>query len=198
MPTTQSNNVARPPNRHFPARAIVIYWVTQIGLGLLISALDLENIHWLKDLLFPLDSALPTFRTAFVHSSTPIASKIYLALWWLIILPWGLLFAYRWSDGFKPHPKGLGMSYSALLCLLVVAIFMVYMLGSLLSYHDYSYYWITDKPNSPNRGDVVPALMTSGPLALSIWVAFSSFVFVVALVLVPYLFRVVLYKALVR
>ena len=186
----------RQSNRAFPSKQILTYMAIQVGLGAVLSIPDLENIQWLNDLLIPLESTFSTFRTAFVHSSTPVASKLFLAIWWLVILPWGLMFSHRWTQGFKPHPNGLQMSYTSLLGLFVAALFLSYMLGSLLSVHDYSYYWIVDKPNSPSRGDFVPALMTNGPFALSIWVAVSSFVFVMALVLVPYVFRVVLKKIL--
>ena len=198
MSKTRPDSNYQPSLKPFPTRAILFYWAVQVGLGLLLSIFNLEDIHWFKEVLIPLDNTFPTFRTGFVQSSTPVASKLFLAIWWLVIVPWGLMFSYQWTQGFKPHPNGLNMSYTTLLGLLSVALFMVYMLGSLLSFHDYSYYWMVDKQNSPSRGDVVPALMTHGPFALSIWAAVSSFVFVMALVLVPYVFRIVLKKFLAR
>ena len=162
----------------FPTRAILFYWAVQIGLGLLFSMLDLEDIEWIKEILTSLDNAFPTFRTGFVQSSTPVASKIFLAIWWLVIPPWGLIFFYNWTQGLKPHPNALNMNYMTLLGIFGAAAFMVFMLGSLLSFHDYSYYWMANKPNSPSRGDLVPALMSNGPFALSIWLAVSSWLIV--------------------
>jgi hypothetical protein len=188
------NRSSEPPLKSFPTKQLLIYWAVQIGLGLLLSILNLENSQWLKDLLIYLENSLPTFRTGFVQSATPVASKLFLAIWWVVILPWGLMFSCRWTQGFKPHPNGLKMNYTALLGLLATALLTGYMLGALLSFHDYSYYWMVDKQNSPSRGDVVPALMTNGPFALSIWVAASSFVFVMALTMVPYVLRVVFKK----
>lgn len=178
MQKKQPNSSQQSSLKPFPTREILLYWVAQIGLGLLFSILNLENIQWLKDVLTPLDTVLPTFRTAFVQSSTPVASKTYLALWWLVILPWGLLFLFRWSDRFKPQPAGLKMSYFKISGFFLAFVFTGYMLAALLSFHDHSYYWTIDKPNTPTRGDIVPALMSNGTLTLSIWCAFSSFLLV--------------------
>ena len=190
MKPNSDSNVQRVKfSRAFPSKQILTYMAVQVGLGALLSIFNLENIQWLRDLLAPLDFIFPTFKTAFVHSSTPVASKVFLAVWWLVIIPWGLLFAYQWSHGFKPHPNGLRMSYIQLLALLATALFMAFMLGSLLSFHDYSYYWMVDKPNSPSRGDLVPVLMSNGPFALSIWVAVTSFLIVPCISGFPLLLR---------
>ncbi len=178
MPNTDSDVQRVQSSKVFPSKQILTYMAIQVGLGALLSIPNLENIQWLKDLLIPLESTFATFRTAFMHSSAPVASKLLLAVWWLMILPWGLMFSYQWSQGFKPHPNGLKMSYPNLLGLLAATLFMGYMLCSLLSIHDYSYYWATDKLNSPSRGDLVPALMSNGPLMLSIWLSLSSFLVV--------------------
>lgn len=198
MPQTQPNTNLKSSPKQFPTRELLLYWAAQLGLGLLFSIPNLENIQWLKDLLVPLDSTFPTFKTAFMHSSAPIASKLFLVSWWLFILPWGFMFTYFWTQGFKPHPNGLNMSYKALLGLLAAALLTAFMFGFLLSFYDYSYYWTVDKPNSPSRGDFVPVLLKNGPFMLSIWTAISSFMFVMALMSVPYVFRVIFAKFLMR
>ncbi|MFM2274732.1 MAG: hypothetical protein RL211_604 [Pseudomonadota bacterium] len=178
MPKKQSNSNPQSSIKPFPTRQLLLYIIAQIGLGLLLSIINLENIQWLKELLAPMENVLPTFRTAFEQSQTPVASKTFLGIWWLVILPWGFIFISRWSDGFKPQPTGLEMSYFKMSGYFVVIVFTGYMLATLLSFHDYSHYWAIDKPDSPTRGDIVPALMSNGALTLSIWCAISSFLLV--------------------
>lgn len=180
--------------KEFPTREILIYWAVQIGLGLLLSTLNLEHIQWLQEAFIPMENIFPTFKTGFVQSTTPIASKIFLLIWWLVILPWGLKFSYDFTEGFKPHPYGLSMNYTALLGYFAAGLFVTFMLSWLLSFHDHSNYWTVDKKNSPSRGDLMPALMTNGPLPLSIWAAGSSFVLLMALITLICIFRAILKK----
>lgn len=194
MPQTQPNTSLKSSPKQFPTRELLLYWAAQLGLGFLFSIPNLENIQWLKDLLIPLDSTFPTFKTAFVQSSTPIASKIFLVIWWLVIIPWGLVFAYFWTQGFKPHPNGLNANYATALGLLAASLIMSLMIGSLLSFHDYSYYWMIDKPNSPSRGDFVPALLSSGPQVMSIWLAASSFLIASFVSGIPLILRTIFCK----
>lgn len=194
MTKTQPNSNPQSSLKPFPTREILIYWAIQMGLGLALSIPNLENIQWLKDALIPLENALPTFRTAFVQSSTPVASKLFLVIWWLAILPRGLLFLYRWSDGLKPQPTGLNMSYFKMCGFFAAILFTGYMSGALLSFHDYSYYWRADKPNTPSRGDLVPALMSNGPLTLSILCAASSFLLVLCIGGIGIFFRTLFQK----
>lgn len=194
MPQTNQNANLRPPQKQFPTRELLLYWAAQLGLGLLFSFPSLENIQWLKDLLASLDSTFPTFKTAFIHSSAPVASKLFLVIWWLAIIPWGLMFSYKWGGGFKPHPNGLKMSYTSLLGLFLAGLLMVFMLGTLLSFHDYSYYWRVDKPHSLGRGNLVPTLMTGGPFVLSIWTGLTSFLLIASMIIVLYIPRVFFYK----
>ena len=194
MPQTQPNTSLKSSPKQFPTRELLLYWAAQLGLGLLFSIPNLENIQWLKDLLAPLDSTFPTFKTAFMHSSAPVASKLFLASWWLFILPWGFMFTCFWTQGFKPQASGMNMSYKALLGLLAAAFFLVFMFGSLLSFHDYSYYWMADKPNSPSRGDLVPALLSNGTLLMSFWLAASSFLIVSFIGGIPLFIRTLFHK----
>lgn len=190
----QVNNGSRSSIKSFPARELLLYWLAQTALGAALSVPGLDGVSWLKDFLSPLDDVLPTFKTAFLHSSAPVASKLYLVFWWLVILPWGFVFVFRWSDGFKPHRNGLSMSYPALLGLLIVSLFMAYMLGSIFSFHDHSSYWGFAQQGTLNRGNVIPFLMSSGPFALSIWGALSSFLFLLSVAGALLFSRVILIK----
>jgi hypothetical protein len=86
------------------------------------------------------------------------------------------------------------MNYTALLGYFAAGLFVAFMLSWLLSFHDHSNYWMVDKKNSPSRGDLMPALMTNGPLPLSIWAAGSSFVLLMALITLICIFRAILKK----
>jgi hypothetical protein len=194
MSKTQPNSSPKPSLKSFPTRQLLIYWAVQIGIGLLLSIPNLESVQWIKDLLIPLENSFPTFRTGFIQSSTPVASKLFLAIWWLVIIPWGLIFTYRWSDGFRPQPTGLNMSYLKMSGFFAAIVFTGYMAGTLLSFHDHSYYWEVDKANTPTRGDVVPALMSNGPLTLSILCTVCSFLLVPCACGVPMFVRTLFHK----
>ena len=76
MPNTDSDVQRVQSSKVFPSKQILTYMAIQVGLGALLSIPNLENIQWLKDLMIPLESTFATFRTAFMHSSAPVASKL--------------------------------------------------------------------------------------------------------------------------
>jgi hypothetical protein len=78
MSKTQPNSSPEPSLKSFPTRELLIYWAVQIGIGLLLSIPNLENVQWIKDVLIPLENNFATFRTGFIQSSTPVASKLFL------------------------------------------------------------------------------------------------------------------------
>lgn len=161
--------------KSFPTRNILMYVGIQIGLGALFALLSLENSSALKSLFISFENNLSTFRTAFITSQTPVASKTYLTIWWLAIIPWGLFWFYRFAGGFKPvSSSAFKLSTVKLMGLLLLAIGLGYMFISLLSFHDHSNYFLRDKLNSGSRASIVPLLLSGGPLSMSIWLSISS------------------------
>lgn len=87
--------------KKFPSYLVMTYLGVQILIGQLIALLPLNTYQWLNNFFAYVDVFLPTFRTWFVLSRDPIGCKTMLFLWWIVFIPWGLIWVGRFTSGFK-------------------------------------------------------------------------------------------------
>lgn len=182
-------------SKKFPSREIFYYLCVQVGAGGVLQLVDIDGIHSLERFFFSVDDFSPTFATAFIQSSKPVASKVLLLFWWLFVVPAGLLFFYKWSEGFRPSPRALRLSWLRMVGIFVCVLVTCYIFASLLLTHDYSPYWTYRSHATSGRAGLVPFLFAGGPLMLSVWLAASSFVLVPSLGFFPVFLRAVFCKA---
>lgn len=147
------------------------YAAAQISLALLISLIQIENNYFLRDLFSSLGEPMPTFRTMFALSSNPIEGQLFLLTWWIVFIPWGVIWIGRFTDGFTPMvvPSDIWQAITQFSIFILVAGVLTYM----HAFWDHGYMQ-TRGYTIPSRATLIPSMAAAGVFPVSIWLALAS------------------------
>jgi len=164
----------------FPSRKYFIYAVIQIFTGLVLSIIPFGEYSWVHALFEPIDQNFRAFRTMPLHASNPTASKVMLLLWWTFFIPWGVLWAGRFTGWFKPAPLMLNSKIATAKSLILSSVvgFAVVYLNAFAAYGDAD----IGLNGVRSRADVIPFVLSGGAFTVSIWLAICSFLLVMMVV----------------
>lgn len=163
--------------RKFPTNSVIIYMVAHVLVGLLVSFSALTTHQWHLNLFMSIDAIFPTFRTWFVHSKDPIGCKVMLLLWWLVFIPWGLIWLGRFTSGFKVLNRRAVVKNWPKVGLFLASLFFVAMLSYGMSFMDQSEN-MASASQKYGRSSVVPFLINKGPEFFAIFLAGMSLIYV--------------------
>ncbi len=179
--------------RKFPTKSVTIYLVAHVLVGLIVSFSELTTHQRQSNLFMSVDAILPTFRTWFVHSKDPIGCKVMLLLWWLIFVPWGLIWVGRFTRGFKVLNKKAVMKNWFRAGLFLGSLFFVAMLSYGMSFMDQSEN-MASASLKYGRTSVVPFLINQGPEFFAFFLAGMSLIYVTCCSLIVIFIRDYFYQ----
>ena len=160
----------------FPSQKYFIFAVIQIFTGLVLSVIPFDEYSWVRALFEPIDQNFRAFRTMPLNVSNPTAGKVMLLLWWIFFIPWGVLWAGRFTGWFKPAPLMLNSKIASAKCLILSSVvgFAVVYLNAFAAHGDAN----IGLNGVRNRADFIPFVLAGGAFTLSIWLAICSFLLV--------------------
>lgn len=184
--------------RSFPSYLVLIYLGVQIVIGQIIAALPLDRHQWLNSFFTYVDFFSPTFRTWFVSSKDPIGCKLMLLLWWLIFIPWGLIWASRFTSGFKATDTKIFKSFWTKAKFLAIGLFFTALISYGHSFMDQSE-GLASASLKYGRTSIVPFFINHGPEYFALYLAGMSLLYVVSstillMVLLDYFYQLKLFE----
>lgn len=179
----------------FPSRQYFIFALIQIVTGIALSFISFGEYRWVQAFFEPIDQHFSALRTMFSHSSNPTAGKVMLLLWWVVFMPWGVWWAGRFSEWFKPvNPQALK---DRVVAVVLGATLLIWGFVYLNAFMDYGY--PNSKPsNVLSRADIVPLFLSGGAFTASIWFSIVSLVLVMGIGALISAIRVLLTNILKR
>lgn len=172
------------PLRKFPSKAVSIYLAVQVLTGLFVSLASLGDYQVMHSFFAPIDDSLPTFKTWFVQSKDPIGCKVMLLLWWLVFVPWGLIWFGRLTKGFRPFnwQQAFPNAWSRIK-FLTIGLFFSALFAYGHSFMDQTSNFASSSLKS-GISSFVPFVIKAGPAYFAYYLAATSFVAVIAISLV--------------
>jgi hypothetical protein len=170
---TDVERITFEAKKKFPSGAVLIFMLFQVLTGLVISLMPLDDYQWGREVFAPIDKNFRAFRTMFSKAPEPIAGKVFLLIWWVVFIPWGIAWTARFTDGFKPTQEIVSRGKIATLNLLTLCAIGLLMLVYLNAFADYGSSDISSG-RVPNRADIIPLFIGGGAFTASIWLALNS------------------------
>jgi hypothetical protein len=165
-------NAQAQPLRKFPSHKPLTFMAIQVLTGLAISQVPFGSYGVICEFFEPFDRTLPAFRTMFFGMRDPVAGKVFLLIWWTIFIPWGLLWIARFTNGLKPVNPAAFKNRTAAAWSFLLGVLITAGLAYANTFSDYSGAQVHDVPS---RADIIPWVLESGMLTISIWLAMVSF-----------------------
>lgn len=158
----------------FTGENLLKFLLAHLLLGLGFQFISFDKFQWIVDIFISIDAALPAFRTLFVHSKNPLGGKMLLLLWWIVLLPLGMVLAWRFIRALKIVNQDALMSMKFILSaifIIILAAFGVYE----NSFKEHSVL----VPLNISRVDMKYLVLRHGPIGVSVYLLSYSMVVVV-------------------